>query len=206
MPAIRVVRDGDFVGVVAEDPLIAEEVLSAIQAKWNVPPQVSNRELFDYLRNNPDSAGAGPQHNSGSVAASACDGRRRREDGATLHSPVHRSCAPLEPRAAVAEVEWRQALRSGLERSVHSACATNWLGDVPYSCDQSPGHHARHGQWLWRQAHRRMCCRGSAPRESRREAGKRWCDDTRRRVLPGPTSGQQDGSKSAAACCTMGRL
>jgi hypothetical protein len=68
MPVIRVARDGDFVGVVTEDPSIAEEALSAMQVKWHVPAQISNKELFDYLRNNPDSAGAGPKNNNGSVA------------------------------------------------------------------------------------------------------------------------------------------
>ena len=91
MPGIRVVRDGDFVGVVAEDSSIAEVALSAIQVKWNVPAQISNKELFDYLRNNPDSAGAGPQHNSGSVSAHAMAAADVKvEQHYTV--PLHRSC------------------------------------------------------------------------------------------------------------------
>ncbi|MFY9935654.1 MAG: molybdopterin cofactor-binding domain-containing protein [Silvibacterium sp.] len=100
MPAIQVVRDGDFVGVVAEDPLIAEEALSAIQAKWKVPAQVSNKELFEYLRNNPDTAGGGPQHTGGSVAQAMAAADVKVEQHYTVQFIAH---APLEPRAAVAE-------------------------------------------------------------------------------------------------------
>jgi CO/xanthine dehydrogenase Mo-binding subunit len=100
IPAVQVVRDGDFVGVVAEEASIAEEALSAIEAKWNVPAQVSNKELFDYLRNNPDTGGGGPQHVSGSVAHAMATGAAKLEQHYTVQYIAH---APLEPRAAVAE-------------------------------------------------------------------------------------------------------
>jgi CO/xanthine dehydrogenase Mo-binding subunit len=100
LPAIQVVRDGDFVGVVAEEASIAEEALSAIQAKWNVPSQVSNKELFDYLRNNPDTGGGEPQHASGSVAHAMATAAAKLEQHYTVQYIAH---APLEPRAAVAE-------------------------------------------------------------------------------------------------------
>ena len=100
LPAIQVVRDGDFVGVVAEDASIAEEALSAIQAKWNVPSQISNKELFDYLRNNPDTGGGEPQHAGGSVAHAMATAAAKLEQHYTVQYIAH---APLEPRAAVAE-------------------------------------------------------------------------------------------------------
>jgi len=100
LPAIQVVRDGDFVGVVAEEASIAEEALSAIQAKWNVPSQVSNKELFDYLRNNPDTGGGEPQHAGGSVAHAMATAAAKLEQHYTVQYIAH---APLEPRAAVAE-------------------------------------------------------------------------------------------------------
>ena len=100
LPAVLVVRDGDFVGVVAEEESIAEEALSAIEAKWNVPPQVSNKELFDYLRNHPDSEGGGPQHASGSVTHAMTTAAAKLEQHYTVQYIAH---APLEPRAAVAE-------------------------------------------------------------------------------------------------------
>lgn len=100
LPAIQIVRDGDFVGVVAEEASIAEEAVSAIEAKWNVPAQVSNKDLFDYLRNNPDTEGEGPQHASGSVAHAMTTAAAKLEQHYTVEYIAH---APLEPRAAVAE-------------------------------------------------------------------------------------------------------
>jgi CO/xanthine dehydrogenase Mo-binding subunit len=100
MPAIHVVHDGNFVGIVAEDASIAEQTLSVTQAKWNVPAQVSNKELFDYLRNNPDPEGGGPQRANGSVAHAMAAADVRLEQHYTVQYIAH---APLEPRAAVAE-------------------------------------------------------------------------------------------------------
>ncbi len=98
--AIQVVRDGDFVGVVAEDAWTAEQAISAIQAKWNVSPQISNKELFDYIRNNPDAEGGEPPRTKGSVTKAMAAAEMRLEQSYTLQYIAH---APLEPRAAVAE-------------------------------------------------------------------------------------------------------
>jgi len=37
MPGVKLVRDGDFIGVVAPDAYMAEQAIAAIQAKWTVP-------------------------------------------------------------------------------------------------------------------------------------------------------------------------
>ena len=50
IPGVQVVRDGDFVGVVADDVWTAEQALLKIDAKWQVPPQISNAELFAALK------------------------------------------------------------------------------------------------------------------------------------------------------------
>jgi isoquinoline 1-oxidoreductase len=100
MPGVKIVRDGDFVGVVAEDVSTAEKALSAMQAKWNVPAQISNRELFDYLRNNPDNEGRDQPHVSESVAQAMASAEMKLEQHYTVQYIAH---APLEPRAAVAE-------------------------------------------------------------------------------------------------------
>ena len=47
IPGVQVVRDGDFVGVVADDVWTAEQALLKIDAKWKVPAQISNAELFE---------------------------------------------------------------------------------------------------------------------------------------------------------------
>jgi nicotinate dehydrogenase subunit B len=100
---VQVVRDGDFMGVVAADAWNAEQALSLIQAKWNVPSQISNQELFEYLRNHPetrqrDSDKARPDNAAAEQAMATADVKL--EQHYTVQYIAH---APLEPRAAVAE-------------------------------------------------------------------------------------------------------
>lgn len=94
MPGAKVVRDGDFVGVVAPDLWTAEKAVAAIQAKWNVPPQISNQELFEHLRTHPEGS-AEPAATDQPVA-----GDVKLDRHYTVQYIAH---APLEPRAAVAE-------------------------------------------------------------------------------------------------------
>jgi len=101
LPGVKVVRDGDFIGLVAPDAFAAQHALSALQAKWNVPSQPSNQGLFAYLKNNPESSrDDGPQHVSGSVAQAMGGAELKLEEQYTVAYIAH---APLEPRAAVAE-------------------------------------------------------------------------------------------------------
>lgn len=102
MPGVRVVRDGDFVGVAAGDAMIAEQALAAIQAKWNVPAQISNKELFEYLHNNPEKENGRPQppSESESVTQAMTSADVKLQQHYTVQYIAH---APLEPRAAVAE-------------------------------------------------------------------------------------------------------
>jgi isoquinoline 1-oxidoreductase len=101
LPGVKVVRDGDFIGLVAHDAFAAQRALTAIQAKWNVPAQPSNQGLFEYLKNNPETGrDDGPQHVSGSVAQAMAGADLKLEERYTIAYIAH---APLEPRAAVAE-------------------------------------------------------------------------------------------------------
>ena len=101
LAGVQVVRDGDFTGVVAADAFTAQKAVSAIQAKWNVPAQPSNRDLFEYLKNNPESGrDNGPEHVVGSVAQAMDTAEVKLEARYTVQYIAH---APLEPRAAVAE-------------------------------------------------------------------------------------------------------
>jgi len=50
VPTAKVVRDGDFIAVAAEDLHSAEQALAAIHAKWDMPAQISNVELFATLK------------------------------------------------------------------------------------------------------------------------------------------------------------
>jgi isoquinoline 1-oxidoreductase len=101
LPGVRVVRDGDFTGVVAADAYAAQQALSTIQAKWNVPAQPANQGLFEYLKNNPDTGeDDGPEHTAGSVTQAIGTAEIKLTEQYTVQYIAH---APLEPRAAVAE-------------------------------------------------------------------------------------------------------
>jgi isoquinoline 1-oxidoreductase len=99
MPGVKIVRDGDFTGVVAEDAYTAHQAVSAIKAKWNVPDQPSNQGLFEYLKANPEGESK-PEHQSGSVANAFSAAGVKLESQYTIEYIAH---TPLEPRAAVAE-------------------------------------------------------------------------------------------------------
>ena len=101
MTRVVVVRDGDFVGVAAPSAHEAQRALDAIHTQWKEVPQISNKGLFSYLKQN---------------AAAKTDDRFRKQKGSVeegLANAAHRldatytvayiAHAPLEPRAAVAQ-------------------------------------------------------------------------------------------------------
>jgi CO/xanthine dehydrogenase Mo-binding subunit len=99
LPGVQLVHDGDFVGVVAPDAFTAERAVSLLSAKWNVPAQPSNGELFQLLKDSSE-AGDGPQTASGSIEQGLDAAPIRVDQQYTVQYIAH---APLEPRAAVAE-------------------------------------------------------------------------------------------------------
>ncbi|HEY7575470.1 MAG TPA: molybdopterin cofactor-binding domain-containing protein, partial [Thermoanaerobaculia bacterium] len=99
MPGVKVVRDGDFVGVAAPDPAAARRALSALEARWSESPgQPSDREIFEFLKKN-----AGPADDRGTVGSidAALSAAEVKASGA--YTVAYIAHAPLEPRAAVAE-------------------------------------------------------------------------------------------------------
>ena len=105
----KLVRDGDFVGVVAPDPTTAMRAARAVKAEWKAPEQISEKELYDYLRKKPSNQGqhAGGEggeranmHEKGSVETGMASAEKKIESTYTVAYIQH---APLEPRAAVAE-------------------------------------------------------------------------------------------------------
>src|SRR6266446_1943069 len=101
MPGVFIVRDGDFVGAAAPTEREAQAALDAVKAEWKEIPQISNKELFAYLKQN---------------GAAKTEDRFRKQKGSIeegLSSAAHRldatytvayiAHAPLEPRAAVAQ-------------------------------------------------------------------------------------------------------
>jgi len=99
-----VVRDGNFVGVAAASSELAAAAVAAIRAEWKSEPQLSNKELFDYLRKNTvegkDPTGDGDRYEVGSVdqAMNAVDHRLHQ-----TYTVAYIAHTPLEPRAALAK-------------------------------------------------------------------------------------------------------
>ncbi|HET7618767.1 MAG TPA: molybdopterin cofactor-binding domain-containing protein [Vicinamibacterales bacterium] len=99
---VQVVRDGDFLGVVAPTERDAKRAASLVRATWKVPAgQPSSDTIYDYLKKNEESGGRGsdPQR--------VGDVERARRDAAKTFEASYRipyiAHVPLEPRAAVAE-------------------------------------------------------------------------------------------------------
>ena len=104
IPGVTVVHDRDFVGVAASSPEAASHAASAIRAEWKGQPQISNKELFDYLKNNPVE-GSGPLESpfrleTGSVEKPSEPADHRLQQSYLVNYIAH---APLEPRAALAQ-------------------------------------------------------------------------------------------------------
>jgi len=99
-----VVRDGNFVGVVAPTSQAASAALAAIHAEWKSEPQISNQGLFDYLRKDAaqgrDPSGDGDHYETGSVdqALASADHHLKR-----TYTVAYIAHVPLEPRAALAK-------------------------------------------------------------------------------------------------------
>jgi nicotinate dehydrogenase subunit B len=91
MPGVTVVREGNFVGVVAPTEHQASKAIAALRAEWKTTPQVSERDLFNHLKSTARNAPPAP-----SAAEAAGEFRQ----SYTIAYIAH---APLEPRAALAE-------------------------------------------------------------------------------------------------------
>ncbi len=104
MADVRVLRDGDLIGVVAPSTRVAARAAAAIRAQWKAAAgQPSSDTIYDYLKKNPASQGSG----RGASPYIVGDVVRARASAArtyatTFHVP-YIAHVPLEPRAAVAE-------------------------------------------------------------------------------------------------------
>jgi nicotinate dehydrogenase subunit B len=101
---VVVVHDGNFVGVAAPTGEAASRALSAIRAEWKSQPQISNKELFEYLKKNP-AEGGGPldspfRYETGSMEKAFTSADHRLQQTYTTNYIAH---CPLEPRAALAQ-------------------------------------------------------------------------------------------------------
>jgi isoquinoline 1-oxidoreductase len=96
MAGVTVVRDGDFLGLVAPTERGAARAAALVQAAWNVPPgQPSSETVYGYFKTNPERPQAAAIE---TVQIPA--GARVFEASYTFPYIAH---TPLEPRSAVAE-------------------------------------------------------------------------------------------------------
>jgi len=84
LPGVKVVRDGDFVGVTAPDPFTAEQAVAALKAEWKpVVAEASSKDVYSYFKKN---------------SRDASDGA-----GLTAYTVAYIAHVPLEPRSALAQ-------------------------------------------------------------------------------------------------------
>ena len=101
VPGARVVRDGDLIAVLHEHPDEAERALARVEARWDTPePTVDEQTIFDHLLKvapEGDEVSSGGDLRAGEARATQVV-ESTYLDGYVAH-------APIEPHAAVAQVE-----------------------------------------------------------------------------------------------------
>lgn len=106
MPGVRVVRDGNFLGVVAPDRQAGEAAAARVRAVWKTAPLVPAAELnehFKHTAREPEGR-PGSRYSSlieeGAIEAGMKQADHRLEGSYSLRYIAH---VPLEPRSALAE-------------------------------------------------------------------------------------------------------
>jgi isoquinoline 1-oxidoreductase len=102
MPGVTVVRDGEFLGVVAPSERLAQRAATAIRAEWRAPSgHPSSATIYAHLKKT-EQAGGGRNAPTmaGDPAQALASATRRFEASYQIPYIAH---VPLEPRAAVAE-------------------------------------------------------------------------------------------------------
>jgi isoquinoline 1-oxidoreductase len=98
---VVLVRDGDFVGAAAPTVAAAEAALALLRVQWKEAPQISDQEIFSYLKKNAQpSKEARFRQAKGSVEDGLASAAHKLDVSYTVAYIAH---APLEPRAAVAQ-------------------------------------------------------------------------------------------------------
>lgn len=101
MPAgVQFVRDGEFAGLVAPDSLAAQRALDMVKAEWTPAPHPASKDLFAYLKANPEGGNGRPGGPKGSIEEGLKTAAHKLDVSYTIAYIAH---VPLEPRAAVAE-------------------------------------------------------------------------------------------------------
>lgn len=107
-PGVKIIREGDFVGVVAATEFAASEALSLIKAQWQAPEQVSGKDLYQHLKEKAGQGGGGNRggggRGGGGTQGSIEDGLKTADKTIKVsYTIAYIAHIPLEPRASVAE-------------------------------------------------------------------------------------------------------
>jgi isoquinoline 1-oxidoreductase len=98
---VVLVRDGEFVGAAAPTVAAAEAALASLRLQWKEVPQISDQEIFSYLKKNAQpSKEARFRQAKGSIDDGLTGAAHKLDASYTVAYIAH---APLEPRAAVAQ-------------------------------------------------------------------------------------------------------
>ncbi|HXC47524.1 MAG TPA: molybdopterin cofactor-binding domain-containing protein [Candidatus Sulfotelmatobacter sp.] len=98
---VVLVRDGDFVGAAAPTVAAAEAALASLRVQWKEVTQISDQEIFSYLKKNAQpSKEARFRQAKGSIDDGLSAATHKLDASYTVAYIAH---APLEPRAAVAQ-------------------------------------------------------------------------------------------------------
>ncbi len=97
MPDVLVVREGDFIGVVAPDASTAAGAISAVREEWHRHEEASGEDLYSYLRTHPAEP---PVEDTGSLVVGRAAADLTLD---TTYTAAYIAHAPPEARAAVAE-------------------------------------------------------------------------------------------------------
>lgn len=103
---VKVLRDGNLLGIIADHPDAASRAMAGVQAKWQAEPLPARNELLARFKSQsiPPRPGEGGRYpaliTSGDVAAGLANAAHRHEARYTLVNIAH---VPLEARAAIAE-------------------------------------------------------------------------------------------------------
>jgi isoquinoline 1-oxidoreductase len=116
---VRVVHEGEFVGVTAPTEQEAIRALAALRPEWRTTSQPSAAELFRYLKEHSSGAGGGfGGRGGGGDRGSVADGLRAAEQRVqATYTIAYIAHAPLETRSAVAEwVDGKLTAWTGTQR------------------------------------------------------------------------------------------
>ena len=113
MPGVTIVRDGDFIGVVAPTERAVQRAAAAVLVQWRVPQgEPSSATIYEHLKKTASEGGG----RGGAVTGDVSAVKPARTFEASYRIP-YIAHVPLEPRAAVAEwADGRLTVWTGSQR------------------------------------------------------------------------------------------